>query len=332
MRPLVVIPMGDAAGIGPEITVKTVASAQAQQYARMVVVGNQSVLAEAIKFSAVPLAFNVITGVNDYCDRPGLINLIEVGDLDSDLLRPGEIQGQCGRAAYDCIERAVQMALSGEVAAVATTPINKESLKAGGVDFIGHTEIFAHLTGTRDPLTLFQVRTLRVFFLTRHLSLVNAIQSLTPEKVCDYAVRCTRVLQQLGVPQPKLAVAAINPHGGEHGLFGHEDDDILAPGIALARAQGIAIDGPKPADSVFHFALQGAWDAVLSPYHDQGHIATKMVDFHRTISITGGMPILRTSVDHGTANDIAGQGIADPVSLIEAVRLAALYAPYYKKP
>lgn len=331
MRPLVVIPMGDAAGIGPEITVKTLASEQAQKYSRMVVVGNKHVLAQAIKFSGVSLSIHVIKAVSDYLDHPGFMNLIEVGELDCDSLKLGEIQGQCGRAAYDCIEKAVQMALSGEVDAVATTPINKESLKAGGVDFIGHTEIFAHLTGAHDPLTLFQVRTLRVFFLTRHLSLVEAIQGLTPEKVCDYAVRCTRTLQQLGVPQPRLVVAAINPHGGEHGLFGREDDEILLPGIELAREQGMTIDGPKPADSVFYFALQGAWDAVLSPYHDQGHIATKMVDFHRTISITGGMPILRTSVDHGTANDIAGKGIADPVSLIEAVRLAALYAPYYKK-
>ncbi|HEY3982542.1 4-hydroxythreonine-4-phosphate dehydrogenase PdxA [Cedecea sp.] len=331
MKPLVVIPMGDAAGIGPEITVKTLASENAQHDARMIVVGNKMVLEEAAKFSDVQLSINVITGVKDYLDRPDTMNLIEAGELDTETLTPGEIQGQCGKAAYECIELAVNMALRGEVDAVATTPINKESLKAGGVDFIGHTEIFAHLTGSHDPLTLFQVHTLRVFFLTRHLSLVNAIQSLTPEKVCDYAIRCTRALQQLGVPAPKLALAAINPHGGEHGLFGHEDDDVLLPGIELARKQGILIDGPKPADSVFHFALKGAWDAVLSPYHDQGHIATKMVDFHRTISITAGMPILRTSVDHGTANDIAGRGIADPVSLIEAVRLAALYAPYYQK-
>lgn len=128
-----------------------------------------------------------------------------------------------------------------------------------------------------------------------------------------------------------MTIAAINPHGGEHGLFGTEDDDILLPGIEMAKARGISITGPKPADSVFHFALQGKYDAVLSPYHDQGHIATKMVDFHRTISITNGMPILRTSVDHGTANDIAGKGIADPVSMIEAVRLAALYAPCFSK-
>lgn len=331
MKPLVVIPMGDAAGIGPEITVKTLASNIAQDYSRMIVVGNKRVLEEAAKFCNMSLTINVISGVKEYLDRPDTLNLIEAGELDTDALTLGEIQGQCGKAAYDCIELAVNMALRGEVDAVATTPINKESLKAGGVKFIGHTEIFAHLTGSHDPLTLFQVQSLRVFFLTRHLSLVDAIQSLSPEKVCDYAVRCTQALQQLGVAEPRLVLAAINPHGGEHGLFGHEDDDILLPGIELARAKGIAIEGPKPADSVFHFALKGAWDAVLSPYHDQGHIATKMVDFHRTISITAGMPVLRTSVDHGTANDIAGKGIADPVSLIEAVRLAALYAPYYKK-
>lgn len=331
MKPLVVIPMGDAAGIGPEITVKTLLSEVAHKYSRMIVIGNKSVLENAAGYSGVPLSINVITDVSDYLDSPGVMNLIEAGCLDTTILRPGEIQGQCGKAAYDCIEVAVKMALNGEADAVVTTPINKEALKAGGVDFIGHTEIFAHLTGTHDPLTLFQVHSLRVFFLTRHLSLVEAIQSLTPEKVCDYAIRCTRALQRLGVANPKLAVAAINPHGGEHGLFGHEDDEVLLPGIELARERGIVIAGPKPADSVFHFALQGAWDAVLSPYHDQGHIATKMVDFHRTISITAGMPILRTSVDHGTANDIAGKGIADPVSLIEAVRLAALYAPHYQK-
>ena len=147
MRPLVVIPMGDAAGIGPEITVKTLASEHAQQYARMVVVGNKHILEQALKFSGVSLAINVITGVNEYLDRPGLMNLIECGDLNIDVFQPGEIQGQCGRAAYDCIEKAVKMTLRGDVDAVATTPINKESLRAGGVDFIGHTEIFASSHG-----------------------------------------------------------------------------------------------------------------------------------------------------------------------------------------
>ncbi|HAT1685154.1 TPA: 4-hydroxythreonine-4-phosphate dehydrogenase PdxA [Klebsiella oxytoca] len=331
MKPLIAVPMGDAAGIGPEITVKTIASDEAQQYARIIVVGNKRILEQACEFSGISLKINLMNRKEDFKDEPGILNLSERGDIDFTTFRQGEIQGQCGKAAYDCIEKVISMAMSGEVDAVATTPVNKESLKAGNVNFIGHTEIFGELTGTPDPLTMFQVRDLRVFFLTRHMSLVNAIRSLTPEKVCDYAVRCTRALQKLGLAEPRMTVAAINPHGGEHGLFGTEDDDILLPGIEMARARGINITGPKPADSVFHFALLGKYDAVLSPYHDQGHIATKMVDFHRTISVTSGMPILRTSVDHGTANDIAGKGIADPVSMIEAVRLAALYAPCFRK-
>lgn len=331
MKPLIAIPMGDAAGIGPEITVKTIASEEAFKYARMIVVGNKRVLETACKFSDINLKINPIPSIRDFNDQPGVMNLIERGDIDFSTFRQGEIQGQCGKAAYDCIEEVVRMAMSGDVDAVATTPINKESLKAGHVNFIGHTEIFGQLTDTPDPLTMFQVRDLRVFFLTRHMSLVNAIRSLTPEKVCDYAIRCTHALEKLGLKEPRMTIAAINPHGGEHGLFGTEDDDILLPGIEMAKARGISITGPKPADSVFHSALQGKYDAVLSPYHDQGHIATKMVDFHRTISITNGMPILRTSVDHGTANDIAGKGIADPVSMIEAVRLAALYAPCFSK-
>ncbi len=329
-KPLIGIPMGDPAGIGPEIVVKTVAAPQTRELARTVIVGDRRVLEDACRFSHVTLQIRTIKHARETGDEPGVLYLIQEGKLDVDLLRPGEIQGQCGQAAFSYINRVAAMAMRHELDAVATTPINKESLKAGRVNFIGHTEMFAELTGTKDPLTMFQVKDLRVFFLTRHLSLVKAIQSLTPGKVCDYAIRCTAALQKLGLPNPRLTVAGINPHCGEHGLFGSEDDDILLPGITMAREQGINISGPKPADSVFHFALQGEYDAVLSPYHDQGHIATKMVDFHRTISITNGMPILRTSVDHGTANDIAGKGIANEVSLIEAVRLAALYAPYFK--
>lgn len=330
-KPLIAIPMGDPAGIGPEIVVKTVAAKETQQYGQVIIIGDCRVLENACAFSGVKLRINQIEQPSQALFEDGVLNLIQCGELDFDMLRQGAIQGQCGQAAFSYIKRATSLALEGKVDALATTPINKESLKAGKVNYIGHTEILADLTATADPLTMFQVKELRVFFLTRHLSLVNAIQSLTPERVCDYAIRCANALKKLGIEEPRMTVAGINPHCGEHGLFGREDDDILLPGIQMAQAKGINISGPKPADSVFHFALLGGYDAVLSPYHDQGHIATKMVDFHRTISITNGMPILRTSVDHGTANDIAGKGIANPVSLIEAVRLAALYAPYFKK-
>jgi 4-hydroxythreonine-4-phosphate dehydrogenase len=178
---------------------------------------------------------------------------------------------------------------------------------------------------------MFQVHDLRVFFLTRHLSLADACKAVTRERLYNYIKRCTGALKLLGVDDPSLAVAGLNPHCGEHGLFGDEEVREMEPAIAQAQAEGYRVDGPRPADSVFHFALKGAWDAVLSLYHDQGHIATKMVDFERTISLTLGMPFLRTSVDHGTAFDIAGKGQASSVSMVEAIRLATLYAPRFRR-
>jgi 4-hydroxythreonine-4-phosphate dehydrogenase len=330
-RCLIGVPMGDPAGIGPEIVVKSIAAPETHQYGCVIVAGDKKILEDACRFSGVTLTINVINDLSQAVDQAGVLNLIQCGRLNYDSFKNGQIEGQCGKAAFEYIKTVTELAMAGQLDAIATTPINKESLKAGQVNYIGHTEILADLTGAHDPLTMFQVQDLRVFFLTRHMSLVNAIQSLTPQRVCDYAVRCHDALIKLGMNNPRMTVAGINPHCGEHGLFGREDDDVLLPGIEMAQQKGININGPKPADSVFHFALGGGYDAVLSPYHDQGHIATKMVDFHRTISITNGMPILRTSVDHGTANDIAGKGIANPISLIEAIRLAALYAPNFKR-
>ena len=221
--------------------------------------------------------------------------------------------------------------MAGKVDALSTTPINKEALKAAKVPYIGHTEILADLTKSAEPLTMFQTHELRVFFLTRHLSLLDACKAVTRDRVLRHIRRCSEALGCLGISEPRLAVAGLNPHGGEHGLFGHEEDAEIAPAVEAARREGYRVDGPKPADSVFYFALKGAWDAVLSLYHDQGHIATKMVDFERTISLTLGLPFLRTSVDHGTAFDIAGTGKASATSMIEAIRLAALYAPNFRK-
>ena len=199
------------------------------------------------------------------------------------------------------------------------------------VPYIGHTEIVGALTGTENPLTMFQVRNLRVFFLTRHVSLRKACDLVTKDSLLTFIHDCVKALEVLGVKNPKIAVAGLNPHSGEHGLFGTEEVDHVIPAVETAKARGIDIEGPIGADSVFYQALNGRYDVVLSLYHDQGHIATKMVDFERTISITNGMPILRTSVDHGTALDIAGKGIASPVSMIEAIRLAVEYAPNFKR-
>ena len=213
---------------------------------------------------------------------------------------------------------------------MATAPINKESLRAGAVPFIGHTEMFGDLTDTTDPLTLFEVRNLRVFFLSRHVSLIRACQLVTKDRIIDYIRRCTGALAQLGITEGTMAIAGLNPHSGEHGLFGNEEMEAIVPAVETLQKAGYQVVGPVSADSVFHLALQGRYNSVLSLYHDQGHIATKTYDFERTISITCGMPILRTSVDHGTAFDIAGKGAASAVSMVEAILVAAKYAPFWK--
>ena len=221
--------------------------------------------------------------------------------------------------------------MDGKADAVATTPINKESLHAAEINFIGHTEIFGALTGTEDPLTMFETNGMRVFFLTRHLSLRAMLDQITKDRIIDYVVRCTEALRRLGVTEGTMAVAGLNPHSGEHGLFGWEEVNEIAPAVEELKKMGYDVAGPVPADSVFHQTALGKYNSVLSLYHDQGHIATKTLDFDRTISITNGMPILRTSVDHGTAFDIAGKNIAGAVSMKEAIRLAAKYAPFFTK-
>lgn len=331
MKPIIAIPMGDAAGIGPEITVRALADKMIQEIARCVVVGDKDVLEDAIRVSGVDLRIKCIEEPANGDYTPGVLNLIDLDNIDMNALKIGEIQAMTGQAAYEYIKKATELCLAHKADVLSTTAINKESLKLAEVPYIGHTEIVGALTGTKNPLTMFQVRNLRVFFLTRHVSLRKACDLVTKDSLLIFISDCVKALEVLGVKNPKIAVAGLNPHSGEHGLFGTEEVDHVIPAVLEAKARGIDIEGPIGADSVFYQALNGRYDAVLSLYHDQGHIATKMVDFERTISITNGMPILRTSVDHGTALDIAGKGIASPVSMIEAIRLAVEYAPNFKR-
>jgi len=329
-RPIICIPMGDPAGIGPEIVAAASVAPGMLENARLVVIGHEQILRRGSDLMRVGLPLHrADASCTDI--RENMVNLIHVDHPGLESMRHGEVQGACGRAAFDYIALAVRLAMEGRVDALATPPINKEALKAAGIEYVGHTEILADLSDAPSPLTMFQVRDLRVFFLTRHLSLVEACRAVTRDRLHGFIGRCAQALRHLGVEDPRLAVAGLNPHSGEHGLFGDEEVREIEPAVALARAEGIRVDGPKPADSVFHFALKGAWDAVISLYHDQGHIATKMVDFDRTISLTLGLPYLRTSVDHGTAFDIAGTGKASAVSMTEAIRLATLYAPRFRR-
>ena len=329
-RLLVAITIGDPAGIGPEIVLKSVEDQEVQAACRPLVIGDRGVLEQAAKLCGVHAEIRVVTRPGEGAYRPGTIDLLDLGNVDRDSLKIGAIQGMCGRAAFEYIQKAVELASSRSVDAIATGPINKEALRAAKVNFIGHTEILAALTGARDPLTMFQVRTLRVFFLSRHISLRKACEMVTRERVLSYIQRCSEALRQLGVVEGTLAVAGLNPHSGEHGLFGDEEVSQIEPAIEEAQRLGYRVVGPVPADSVFHQTLEGKYSAALSLYHDQGHVATKMVDFERTVSLTLGLPFLRTSVDHGTAFDIAGTGKASAVSMKEAILVAANYARSFR--
>jgi len=330
-RPVIAIPLGDPAGVGPEIVVKALASPRVNAAARCVVIGDRGVLKNACLITGMASKINVVSHPAEGDYRAGILNLLPMDNIDMSKLQIGQISGMCGRAAYETIAKSVELALAGFAGAVATPPINKEALRAGGVDFIGHTEIFGALTDTPDPLTMFETRGLRVFFLSRHVSLRKACDMVTKERIVNYVKRCTQMLAKLGVTGGVMAIAGLNPHSGEHGLFGDEELTAIYPAIQQLQGEGYAVEGPIGADSVFHLALQGRYNSVLSMYHDQGHIAAKTYDFERTVSVTGGMPILRTSVDHGTAMDIAGKNLASPVSMTEAILVAARYAPYFAK-
>ena len=317
----IAITMGDPNGIGPEIIVKMLDNNFPFDRYCPVIVGNIDVLTEAAE----------VCGVGDFSQRYG--KYVCHVDTGFSKITPGTVTMEGGRASYEYIKKSVELCMSGECSSVATAPINKESLKMAKVPYIGHTEIYAGLTNAKDPLTMFETDGLRIFFLSRHLSLADSIKAVSEEKLVDYVVRCIQALKNMGIESGVLAVAGLNPHNGEHGLFGDEEVRIIEPainkaGIILSEIYSddwLAV-GPVAADSVFHQAHKGKYSGVLSLYHDQGHIAAKTLDFERTISITHGLPFLRTSVDHGTAFDIAWKNMASSVSMLEAVILAGKYS------
>lgn len=326
-HPIIAIPLGDPAGIGPEIVVKAASAPEIINIAKCVVIGDFRVIENAAEITKTKVKLCAIKEPSEY--KENYLNIIPVNNINFADLHIGRISEMCGKAAYEYIEKSISLANEKFVAAIATAPINKESLKAANVPYIGHTEIFGALTNTSDPLTMFEVHNLRIFFLTRHVSLRNACNMITKERIEDYVKRCSKALNDLGIKDGTMAVAGLNPHSGEHGLFGNEEVNEIIPAVEALKNQGYKVDGPVGADSVFHQALLGRYNSVLSLYHDQGHIAAKTLDFERTVSVTLGMPILRTSVDHGTAMDIAGTGEASDISMKEAIKVAVKYCKSY---
>lgn len=331
VKEYIVIPMGDPAGIGPEISVKSASKKQAYDVANPVVVGDLKILQKAAQADKIDVDFKVIEHLADGDYRPGVVNVIDLGNVDLSTFAYGKVQAQCGQAAYEYIKKCNDICMSGEAAAMTTTTINKEALRAAGIKELGHTDILSKLTHTQNPLTMFQVHDMRVFFYSKHVALRKACELITKEGIKKYVHLMDDALDTMGIENPHVAVAGLNPHCGEGGLFGDEEVKYIEPAIKELQAEGVDVTGPVAAQSVFYQALHGRYDGVLSLYHDQGHIATETVDPSLTVSVTHNLPYLRTSVDHGTAFDIAGKGIASEVSLDEAFQVAAKYATAFKK-
>lgn len=322
-RPIIAITMGDAAGVGPEIVVKALALEEIYALCRPLVVGDAGVVAQARQVLGLWVDLHPIADVRGGRFEPGSIDVLDLANIDLPVLKVGEVCAMAGKAAVEYVLRAGQMALSGEVQGIATGPLNKEAMQLGGYDYIGHTEILADLTESPRCTTMLISGSLRVVHVTRHLPLRQVADFITKERVLETIQLTAEGLPGMGVVEPCLGVAALNPHGGEGGILGREEIEEIAPAVEAAQAMGIDARGPHPADSIFFRAIAEEFDAVVAMYHDQGHIPVKTHGFESSLTVTLGLPIVRTSVDHGTAFDIAWKGVANPQSLIEAIKLAA---------
>ena len=310
----IAVTMGDPAGIGPEIVAKAVVKLKSSAD-DLVIVGNRKVFAETME--KLGLDTNVLRN----------LHTVDIQSRDIEIGKPSEISG---KVAIESIEKAVGMCLNGTVQGICTAPISKEAIKMAGSPYIDHTEMLGHMTSTKNVVTMFQTGKLRIVFATKHLPLAQAIKEINSDLITKYISLADMSLKLLGIKRRKIAVAALNPHAGDGGLLGTEEIQMIGPAVKSASAYFDA-SGPYAADSVFYRASLGEFDAVVSLYHDQGHIATKMLDFHGTVSMNPGLPFLRTSVDHGTAFDIAGRGIAREDSMVAAIRLALEKAEVYRR-
>lgn len=325
-RPVTAITMGDPAGIGPEIVVGAMLDKGLHECCKPFVIGSIAIMERAAKILGKELKYNKIHDPDQAKYEYGTIDIIETGDYDTDSIEWGKVQKLAGQMAIDWIMKSIELGMEKKIDAVSTAPIHKEAIKLVGVKEPGHTEIYQHQTHSPYALTMFSCHKLRVFFVSRHMSLVDACHYATKEVVLENVVNIDKELRKIGIENPLIAVAGLNPHNGDHGLFGTEEITDLEPAVKAAQEMGINAVGPCPADSLFHIGKSGKYDAILSLYHDQGHIACKTLDFEKSVTLTFGLPFIRSSVDHGTAFDIAGKGIADEVSLIESTKVVAEYA------
>ena len=325
-RPVIGITMGDPSGIGPEIIIKVLSDSSIYEICRPVVFGDPGALAVDIA-GLKQKRLNEITRPSEAESRPEAIDLLVVSHLQKESIIPGKPTVEGGEAMVNYITKAVEMAQGGHIAAMVTAPINKALMHEAGHFFEGHTQLIAHLTNTEDYVMMLVGERLRVALVTIHCALSEVPACLDGDMIYRTITITSQALQlDFGLLTPRLAVAALNPHAGESGLFGSEEEEIIRPAIERTRSEGWQVEGPFPADTLFHRAAAGQFDAVVAMYHDQGLIPLKLLHFSDAVNVTLGLPIIRTSVDHGTAYDIAGTGMADASSLKAAIRMAVKMA------
>jgi 4-hydroxythreonine-4-phosphate dehydrogenase len=320
-KPLVAITMGDAAGIGPEIVLKTCADKAFIESNPSFVIGDAGVLRRQAERLCLTLEIRTVESIDQVSSAVGVLDVLNVSELPADL-RTGVVSGLAGQAAFHAIRAAIELAMRKKIGGICTAPIHKEALAAAGVPYPGHTEMLADLSGTRDYAMMLVNPTLRTILVTAHCSMLDAIAKLSIELELRIIRLAHRAMRDLGIAMPRVAVAGLNPHAGEGGLFGTEDLHVITPAIRLAREEGIDASGPWPGDTVFMNARRGRFDIVVAQYHDQGLIPVKLAGVEDGVNITVGLPFVRTSPDHGTAFDIAGKGVADPASLRVALETA----------
>lgn len=319
--------MGDPAGIGPEVIAKAVAMPAVRRLCRPLVIGSPAVMERTVRSLRLPLRVTVVRGHGDAVDRNGELPVLDPLPHPLGRFRMGAVSKRTGTASAAYIVKAVRLAQLGCLDAIVTGPINKEAINLAGYDYPGHTEMLADLTKSREVGMMILGGPLKIMFVTTHVAHKKLAATLTSQKI-GKAIRLARkaLREYFGIARPRIGVAALNPHAGEHGLFGNEERAVILPACRRARARGIAATDPLPADTLFGKAARGAYDGIVAMYHDQGLIALKLLAFGRCVNLTVGLPIIRTSVDHGTAYDIAGKGVADPGSMVEAIALAARLA------
>ena len=321
-KPVIAITMGDPCGIGPEVIAKALGSGEVYSICRPVVVGSAWSMEQAVDLTGARLTVRETESPSESGTSPAFIDVVDGHNLNPEDVIVGKVSPSCGKAAMEWVSMAAEFALAGQVDALATAPVNKEAASLAGYTAIGHMELLQQITGAPDVATMLMAGRLRVVHLTTHRSLRRACDYVTRDGILAKLELTRDSFTRWGIPEPRIAVAALNPHGSDGGLLGDEEAEHILPAVEEARGRGIDARGPVPADIVFHQAIEGAYDAVLAMYHDQGHIPVKVYGFESSITANLGLPFVRTSVDHGTAFDIAGKGIAHHQGMVEAIKAA----------